>query len=294
MKQSYSRDDLIHFESRHRFLIGIDSDGCVFDSMSIKQRIFHDGIIEFWGLESEAENVRKICEWVGLFSPWRGLNRFQLILKIFQTLEEFLPRFGSRPSLHPNCFPTEPLKRFVESDVALSLTELAKHNDPELKSVCDWSAEMSRRISELPPIPMFDEVFQGLEKIRERADAIVVSQTTEDALVREWRHAGLEHFVDVIAGAELGSKTESLALAMKGRYAPDHVLMVGDAPGDLEAARMVGCLFFPIIPGDEVASWVELRETGLDRVLNGSFVDEYQDDLISRFNAALSDTPPEL
>ncbi len=68
--------------------------------------------------------------------------------------------------------------------------------------------------------------------------------------------------------------------------------MVGDAPGDLEAAREVGCLFFPIIPGDEVASWVELRETGIGRVLNGAFVGEYQDDLISRFNAVLSDAPP--
>jgi len=112
------------------------------------------------------------------------------------------------------------------------------------------------------------------------------------ALVREWRNAGLEHFVDVIAGAELGSKAESLALVMEGRYAPDQVLMVGDAPGDLEAAQSVGCLFFPIIPGDEVASWVELRETGLDRVLNGMFLGPYQDDLVARFNAALSPVPP--
>ncbi len=292
MKETYSKNDLIELKANHDVLVAIDSDGCVFDSMSIKQRIFHDGIIEFWGLESEAENVRKICEWVGLFSPWRGLNRFQLILKIFQTLEEFLPRFGSRLSLHPNCFPTEPLKRFVESDVALSMTELAKYNDPELKSVYDWSAEMSRRIAELPPIPMFDDVFQCLEKVREVADAIVVSQTTEDALVREWRHAGIEHFVDVIAGAELGSKAESLALAMKDRYAPHQVLMVGDAPGDLEASRAVGCQFFPIIPGDEGASWVELRETGIGRVLNGAFVGEYQEELIARFNTVLSDTLP--
>ncbi len=285
MKQTYSREDLIDLKANHDVLVAIDSDGCVFDSMTIKQRVFHDGIIEFWGLESEAENARKICEWVGLFSPWRGLNRFQLILKIFQGLEEFLPRFGKK-------LPIKPLEVFVGSGVALSMTELAKHNDAKLKSVYDWSAEMSRRIANLPPIPMFDEVFQCLENVREVADAIVVSQTTEDALVREWRHAGIEHFVDVIAGAELGSKAESLALSMKGRYAPDQVLMVGDAPGDLEAARAVGCLFFPIIPGDEVASWVELRETGIGRVLNGAFVGEYQDDLISRFNAVLSDAPP--
>ncbi len=285
MKETYSREDLVELTANQDVLIAIDSDGCVFDSMSIKQRIFHDGIIEFWGLESEAEGVRKLCEWVGLFSPWRGLNRFQLILKIFQTLEAFFPRLGKK-------LPIESLERFVSCGVALSMTELEKYNDAELRSVYEWSAEMSRRIAELPPIPMFDDVFQSLEKIRACADAIVVSQTTEDALVREWRHAGIEHFVDVIAGAELGSKAESLALAMTGRYASDCVLMVGDAPGDLEAAQAVGCLFFPIIPCDEVASWVELREKGLSHVLNGSFAGAYQDDLIVRFHAVLSGTPP--
>ncbi len=285
MKQTYSKDDLIELKPDHDVLIAIDSDGCVFDSMSIKQRIFHDGIIEFWGMETEAARARRLCEWVGLFSPWRGLNRFQLVLEIFRTLEAFLPRVGRK-------LPIESLERFVFSGLALSMTELAKYDDAELKSVYDWSAEMSRRISVLPPIPLFDNVFQTLEEIRAHADAIVVSQTTEDALVREWRHAGIEHFVDVIAGAELGSKAESLALAMKDRYAPHRVLMVGDAPGDLDAARAVGCLFFPIIPGEEVASWVELREKGLVRVLHGSFAGAYQDDLICRFNAVLSDTPP--
>ncbi len=286
MKETYSKDDLIRFSPRHDVLVAIDSDGCVFDSMTIKQRIFHDGIIEFWGLEAAAADVRKLCEWVGLFSPWRGLNRFQLILKIFQTLEEFLPNLG-------NVLPTKPLEGFVNSGVALSMAELKKYDgDPGLRRVLEWSEEMSRRIAALPPIPVFDEVFQGLEKIRTMADAIVVSQTTEEALVREWRNAGIEKFIDVIAGAELGSKIESLGTAMNGRYAPERTLMIGDAPGDLETARATGSLFFPIIPGDEVASWAELREEGLDHLLNGTFSVVYQNDLISRFNAALSDTPP--
>jgi len=286
MKETYFKDDLTRFSPRHEVLIAIDSDGCVFDSMTIKQRIFHDGIIEFWGLEAAAADVRKLCEWVGLFSPWRGLNRFQLILKIFQTLEEFLPNLG-------NVLPTKPLEGFVNSGVALSMAELKKYDgDPGLRRVLEWSEEMSRRIAALPPIPVFDEVFQGLEKIRTMADAIVVSQTTEEALVREWRNAGLEKFVDVIAGAELGSKIESLGTVMKNRYTPERTLMVGDAPGDLETARATGSLFFPIISGDEVASWAELREEGLDHLLNGTFSVVYQNDLISRFNAALSDTPP--
>jgi len=286
MKQTYSKNDLIDLAPQHDLLVAIDSDGCVFDSMSIKQRIFHTEIIKRWGFESAESDVRKIAEWVSLYSPWRGLNRFQLILKIFQALNDS----------GVAAFETGSLEVFVNSGVALSADELEKRidetADPALQKVLDWSLEVSRQIAQIAEMPVFDEVFQGLEKLHAAADLIVVSQTTEDALVREWRHAGIEKFVDVIAGAELGSKAESLALAMKTRYAPDQVLMVGDAPGDLEAARAVGFLFFPIIPGDEVASWVELRETALDRVIDGLFFGAYQDDLINRFNTALSDMPP--
>ncbi|MBL7016898.1 MAG: HAD hydrolase-like protein, partial [Kiritimatiellales bacterium] len=149
------------------------------------------------------------------------------------------------------------------------------------------------RISELPPIPAFDGIFQSLEKLHVAADLIVVSQTTEDALVREWNHAGLTGFVDVIAGAELGSKTESLKIAMEGRYGPEQAVMVGDATGDLDAAREAGCFFFPILPGDEVNSWTALCAEGLVRVQNGTFAGAYQEELISRFNSVLTETPPD-
>jgi phosphoglycolate phosphatase-like HAD superfamily hydrolase len=289
MKLSYSKADLVNLEKTHEVLLAIDSDGCVFDSMTVKQRVFRTGVIDFWGLEAAAADVHRVCEWVGLFSPWRGLNRFQLLLKFFQSLEEFLPTFGKT-------LPIESLQRFVTSGVTLSMPELEnwieKTGSTNLVTVLEWSREMSRRISELPPIPVFDGVFQGLEKLHAAADLIVVSQTTEDALVREWNHAGIAQFVDVIAGAELGSKTESLKTSMKGRYGPEQTLMVGDATGDLEAARAAGCLFFPILPGDEVASWVELCEEGLTRLKNGTFAGVYQKALIARFNAALSPVPP--
>lgn len=289
MKTSWSKDDLIGLKPKHEFLVAIDSDGCVFDSMTIKQRIFHDGMIEFWGLEAVAEDARKICEWVGLFSPWRGLNRFQLILKIFQCLEEYLP--GIKKAGGPPPFPTDPLKQFVESGATLSMPALErwiqKTGETELLPVLEWSREMSRRIAEIPEMPVFDDVFQTLEKIHAQCDAIVVSQTTEEALVREWNHAGLTRFVDVIAGAELGSKAASLTTAMKDRYAPEKTLMIGDAPGDLEAARAAGCLFFPIIPGRENESWAELREEGLQRLRDGSFSGGCQRSLIARFDSVL-------
>ena len=314
MKETYSQQDLVDFEPRHEVFIGLDSDGCVFDSMTVKQRIFHTEIIRVWGLQSVEADVRKVAEWVSLFSPWRGLNRFQLILKIFQTLE------GNGVAAC-GLLPIAALERFVESGVPLSMAELEKRPEAGLKKVCEWSAEVSRQIATIDEMPVFDGVAASgginfhspspeasavagqamagqvgatgaLEKLREASDLIVVSQTTEEALVREWRNAKLEEFIDVIAGAELGSKAESLTRAAVGRYPSEKIVMVGDAPGDLEAAQTVGCLFFPILPGGEVASWAELLDTALPRIQAGTFTGSYQDDLIGRFNAVLSDTPP--
>ena len=286
MKPSYSKDDLVNVEKTHDVLLAIDSDGCVFDSMTVKQRIFREGVIEFWGLESAADEVHRICEWVGLFSPWRGLNRFQLILKFFQSLKKYTFICGE-------VFPLAELEAFVTSGVTLSMDELERVSDePGLMRVLDWSREMSRRIAAVNVFPMFDGVFQCLETLHAEADLIVVSQTTEDALVREWRHAEIDGFVDVIAGAELGSKRESLETSMTGRFGSEQTLMVGDATGDLDAARAAGCLFFPILPGDEVNSWKELVSIGLLRLKGGSFAGAYQEELLVRFRAKLSDIPP--
>jgi phosphoglycolate phosphatase-like HAD superfamily hydrolase len=289
MKKTWCKDDLVHFEPGHDVLVAIDSDGCVFDSMTIKQRIFHTGIIKFWGLEAAESEFRQVAEWVALFSPWRGLNRFELLLKIFQCLEQYFPNIGKKVDRRP-------LGAFVESGVPLSAAELAKRidqtGDPELKRALDWSRAVSKEIAAVRQMPVFSEVLPSLEKIRLEADAIVVSQTDESALVHEWRNAELVRFVDVIAGAELGSKIESLSTAMKGRYAPERTLMVGDAPGDLETARATGSLFFPIVPGDEPASWIELRDEGLARLLNGTFAGIYQQELIKKFKTVLSEVPP--
>lgn len=303
MKTSYTKDDLVNLEKKHDVLLAIDSDGCVFDSMSVKQRVFREGVVEFWDLGDAETEVHRICERVGLYSPWRGLNRFQLILKFFQSLEDncvAAKGFASQGQKKFQCLetlPTQELEAFVESGKPLSMAELEmwieQTGSSQLLTVLEWSRAMSRRIAEIEVFPVFDGVFQVLEKLHAQADLIVVSQTTEEALVREWNHAGLTKFVDVIAGAELGSKTESLKTVMTGRYAPDKVLMIGDAPGDLEAARAAGCLFFPIIPGAENDSWIELRTEGLSQVLAGSFQGASQDELISRFTSVLSAVPPQ-
>ena len=59
------------------------------------------------------------------------------------------------------------------------------------------------------------------------------------------------------------------AAVMEGRFESEHVLVVGDAPGDLESARAAGAQFFPVLPGREEESWQDFRREFLPRFLAG-------------------------
>ncbi len=119
---------------------------------------------------------------------------------------------------------------------------------------------------------------------------IVCSATPGEALAREWQEHKIDSFVAAICGQEVGSKKEILAVARK--YQPQHVLMVGDAPGDQQAASANGALFFPIMPGREEQSWQSFYQEGIGRLLNGTFAGEYQARLLDEFDRALPTTPP--
>jgi hypothetical protein len=120
---------------------------------------------------------------------------------------------------------------------------------------------------------------------------MVVSATPGEALQREWEEHDLARHVGLIAGQELGSKAEHLKLAAVGRYEPQRILMVGDAPGDQKAATSNGVLFYPIDPGYEDESWQRFFEEALPRFLNLNYAGPYMDAQIARFTTLLPDTP---
>ena len=93
-----------------------------------------------------------------------------------------------------------------------------------------------------------------LEKLQAKADLFVVSATPNDALeARMGRTRPVEVRWRRFAGRETGTKKETLVNAKK--YSANHTLMIGDAPGDFQAAQANNALFFPINPGHEEASW---------------------------------------
>src|SRR6185295_11332953 len=134
-----------------------------------------------------------------------------------------------------------------------------------------WSDSVNKAVEDIvhgvPPFPL---VRESLAKLNQSADAMCISQTPSDALKREWAEHGIDKFVKMIAGQEMGTKTEHLKFAATGKYAPNKVLMIGDAPGDFKAAKSNNALFFPINPGAEEKSWERLPTEALDRFLKGT------------------------
>lgn len=293
-REPNTKDDLIHFKPQHATFVGIDSDGCVFDTMEIKQKqCFHGLIISHWRLEKIGKQVREAAEFANLYSRWRGQNRFPALvmtLDLLRAREEVKAARARIPEL-------KSLRQWIASGTPLGNPSLEQaavaSGDPDLASVLRWSrninAEIERKVKRIPPFPW---ARKSLERIRATSDVICVSQTPGEALIREWRENNLEGFVQVIAGQELGTKAEHIALATKGRYKPEQILMIGDALGDKQAAQSNHALFYPVNPGQEDASWKRFHEEAYDRFLAGTYGGTYESGVIAEFEALLPEIPP--
>jgi phosphoglycolate phosphatase-like HAD superfamily hydrolase len=292
--ESTTSPALENFKPNHKFLVGIDSDGCAFDSMEIKHKeCFCPNIIKFWGLQPVSKYAREAVEFINLYSKWRGTNRWPALPLTFDILRA-RPEVIARHAEVPQALK---VREFIASGKPLSNDGLkaymAEHPDPELDLALAWSVAVNESIADmvhnLPPFPF---VRESLEFLKTRADSIVVSQTPTEALVREWAENGIDSYVRLIAGQEHGTKKQHLKAAASGNYAADHVLMIGDAPGDRDAARANHALFFPINPGHEEASWERLFREGLAKFMAGEFRGAYEDALAAEFDSLLPSTPP--
>jgi phosphoglycolate phosphatase-like HAD superfamily hydrolase len=281
-----TKEELINFKPDREFFIGVDSDGTVFDSMNIKHlRSFIPAALSVWSsiLSSgeKAENLKRIMERINLYSRHRGINRFTGLLLAFQKLEA--ETGGGEAFVN-----IAPLRVFVENSNTLSNAALQvwlKENPhPFLDAVYQWSLEADRLFEEhtrnlLP----FLNVKPALRFMAQQADVMVVSSASGKSLDKDWSYSGLNRYTALIAGQETGSKKRQLTLASSGKYSPQKVLMIGDAPGDLEAARAAGASFYPVIPGREEESWIRLQEEGLPKFFGGTFRGEYENQLADDF-----------
>jgi phosphoglycolate phosphatase-like HAD superfamily hydrolase len=283
---------MFDFTPQHQFLVGIDSDGCAFDTMEVKHKeCFIPNTINSYNLQGISKYAREAAEFVNLYSKSRGINRFPALVETLEWLArrpEVQAR-GVKIAIPPG------LLKWMKEETKLGNPALKaaveKTGDADLKQALDWSVAVNEAVERIVRnVPPFPFVRESLEKLTGQADLLVVSATPTEALKREWEEHDIARYVVAICGQEVGTKKELLVAAKK--YAAGHTLMIGDAPGDYSAAKANNALFFPINPGAEEASWKRFYEEGIERFLSQAFAGKYQADLLAEFDRYLPEQPP--
>jgi phosphoglycolate phosphatase-like HAD superfamily hydrolase len=283
---------MFDLDPQHEFLVGIDSDGCAFDTMEVKHKeCFIPNIINSYELQGISKYAREAAEFVNLYSKSRGINRFPALIETLEWLQK-------RPEVRARGVKItipEGLVQWIKTETKLGNPALKAaveaSRDPHLKQALTWSVAVNEAVARIVRgVPPFPYLRESLEKLAPKADLIVISATPNEALTREWEEHDLKRYVRAICGQEIGTKKESLSVARK--YPPNHSLMVGDAPGDYSAAMANKSLFFPINPGAEEDSWKRFHDEGIDRFLAGKFAGEYQQQLLHEFDRVLPERPP--
>src|SRR4051812_13251708 len=192
--------ELKQFRPSKSFFVGVDSDGCAFNSMEVKHNdCFSVALVRTYGLGAISRPVHQVWDFVNLYSQTRGCNRFKAVLHAFDLLRE-MPRVQHSGVAIPEL---PHVREWVKSESNLSNPRLgqlletasgARHD--ELARLLEWSKTVNRYVEEivhhLPPVA---GVRESLIRLGERADVMVVSATPAEALRREWAEHGIDKHV---------------------------------------------------------------------------------------------------
>ena len=262
------------FEKKHAYLICVDSDGCVMDTMNCKHfHCFGPCMVDEWELGPWRDAILKRWNEINLFSMTRGINRFK---GLAMALGEINLRYKPIPGI-------EALKHWADTAPALSNDAVAKAaedaEDPEARQIfrkaLSWSKAVNAAIVKLPEelkVP-YDGAKEGLAAAHSFADVAMVSSANRDAVEEEWGKFGLLEHTDIVLAQDVGSKAACIARMLQFGYDPDKVLMVGDAPGDCDAAEKNGVHYYPILVNHEKQSWEEAIAVGFDKLRSGQYAE---------------------
>src|ERR1700690_3262586 len=80
---------MFDFPKQHEFLVGIDSDGCAFDTMEVKHKeCFIPNIVNSYDLDGVSKYVREAAAFVNLYSKSRGINRFPALIEALELVRD--------------------------------------------------------------------------------------------------------------------------------------------------------------------------------------------------------------
>lgn len=276
------------FERKHDFLICVDSDGCAMDTMDIKHfRCFGPCMIEVWGLHAHEQELLARWNEINLYTMTRGINRFKGLAIALKEAEETYDDVQIDD--------LETFLRWTEITKELSNRAiedvLAQKESKSLRMALEWSERVNVAIKNLPEeknLP-FEGAKAGLAAAHAAADVAIVSSANAGAVREEWtRHNLIEH-TDIMLAQDAGTKAYCIGQLLQKGYEKDHVLMIGDAPGDQKAAEDNGVLYYPILVKKEKSSWERFLSEGLEKFLSETYSGKYQEERIKEFQKNLSE-----
>ena len=262
------------FERKHDYLVCVDSDGCVMNTMNCKHfHCFGPCMVTEWGLEEWQGEILDRWNVINLFSMTRGINRFK---GLAMALGEIDKQYKSIAGI-------EALQHWAATAPALSNDAVAKAaaeaEDPDAKLVLEkalsWSKAVNTAIVKLDEalkIP-YEGAKEGLAAAHAFADVAMVSSANRDAVEDEWGKFGLLEHTDIVLAQDVGSKAACIAGMLKFGYDPAKVVMIGDAPGDCDAAEKNGVHYYPILVNHEKESWDEAIAVAFSKLQSGEYAE---------------------
>ena len=260
------------FVKKHDYLVCVDSDGCVMDTMNCKHfNCFGPCMVDEWELGEWREAILERWNVINLFSMTRGINRFKgLAMALGEINTQYKPITG-----------IEALQHWADTAPALSNDAVAKAaadaTDPEAKLVFEKALSWSKAVN--VAIVALDESLkvpyagakEGLAAAHTFADVAMVSSANRDAVEEEWGKFGLLQHTDIVLAQDIGSKAACIKEMLKFGYDPTKVIMVGDAPGDCDAAEKNGVHYYPILVNHEKESWDEAIAVAFGKLQSGEY-----------------------
>ena len=260
--------DLKEFKPQKDYLVCMDSDGCAMDTMDIKHfKCFGPCMVDEWNLGQWQDEILTRWNEINLYTMTRGINRFK---GLAMALAEIDKKFTHIDGVDELTEWAETAPELSNKAVQLAATTASGSC---LSKAFSWSQKVNAAITALPEgvKSPFPHVKQSLQAAQQFADVAVVSSANREAVIEEWERCSLLDCVDVLCCQDAGSKAYCIAELLKKGYAPDHVLMVGDAPGDKAAAEENGVYYYPILVKHEGDSWTELVNNALPKLQVGMY-----------------------
>jgi phosphoglycolate phosphatase-like HAD superfamily hydrolase len=259
------------FERKHDFLVCVDSDGCVMDTMNCKHfHCFGPCMVAEWGLEEWKDEILDRWNVINLFSMTRGINRFKgLAMALGEINAKYTPIAGIDALQH--WADTAPA---LSNDGVLKAMEAAEGEAKLIfQKALRWSKAVNAAIVELDEalkVP-YEGAKEGLAAAHQFADVAMVSSANRDAVEEEWGKFGLLQHTDIVLAQDIGSKAACIKEMLKFGYDLDKVVMIGDAPGDSDAAEKNGVHYYPILVNHEKESWDEAIKVAFDKLRSGDY-----------------------